>query len=96
MKRKSIVLLVILVLSLLAIGSVQASMPSFGPALYADGQVFASTGLTPLPAPTTHNAQSFDKLFVFTNGAEGQLSVAEAAPGNPSFNGGRWATHVTR
>jgi hypothetical protein len=34
---------------------------------------------------------SFDTLYLFENGAEGQLPVSEAGPGNPAYNGGRWA-----
>ena len=36
----------------------------------------------------------FIKLFVFTNGNPDQLPVAEAAPGNLAYNGGRWFTHT--
>jgi len=66
--------------------------PNFGPAIYADGEVWGTKGLAPLPEPNAHNEQSFDPLYIFTNGAVGQLPVAEAAPGNPWFNGGRWET----
>ena len=69
--------------------------PSFSPQVYADGEAFGTKGTTTLPAPTDHNAQSFDKIFVFTNGAEGQLPVGEAAPGNPMYNGGRWTAQLT-
>jgi len=47
-----------------------------------------------LPAVNENNAQSFDKLFVIQNSNEqGQVPVAEAAPGNPYYNGGRWYAH---
>lgn len=68
--------------------------PNFGAALYGDGEVWGTKGAAALPAPNGHNNQSFDMLFVFVNGAAGQLAVAEAAPGNPAFNGGRWATQT--
>lgn len=68
--------------------------PSFEPSLFADGEAWGTKTTTSLPAPNAHNAQSFDKLFVITNGAGGQLPVAEAAPGNPAYNGGRWITHT--
>ena len=29
-----------------------------------------------------------------SNNPDGQLPVAEAAPGNPDYNGGRWFTHT--
>ncbi|HAY38104.1 MAG TPA: hypothetical protein DCY53_01445 [Desulfobacteraceae bacterium] len=71
--------------------SVYASGPNFfNPAIYADGEAWATKGVADLPPPNEHNHQSFDKLFSFTNGANGQLPVAEAAPGNPNYNGGRW------
>lgn len=70
--------------------------PSFEPNLYADGETWGTKGTTGLPAPNAHNVQSFDKLFVITNSNNmaGQLPVAEAAPGNPNYNGGRWFTHT--
>lgn len=74
--------------------SVYADAPNFGPALYGDGEVWGTKGLSTLPAPNEHNEQSFDKLFVIVNGAAGQLPVAEAAPGNRNYNGGRWFVHT--
>ena len=62
----------------------------FNPAIFADGEAWATKGVADLPPPNGHNNQSFDELFSFTNGANGQLPVAEAAPGNPKYNGGRW------
>jgi hypothetical protein len=86
----------IVMLALTAVGVVAANpgQPNFSPQLYADGEVFGTKGAAALPAPNDSNAQSFDKLFaiVNSNNPAGQMPVAEAAPGNPSFNGGRWAT----
>jgi len=71
--------------------SVLAAGPDFfNPAIFADGEAWATKGVADLPPPNEHNHQSFDKLFSITNGANGQLPVAEAAPGNPNYNGGRW------
>lgn len=96
MSRKLSVVTIILAMMIWAISlPVFAAGPDFfTPAIYADGIAWATKGLGPLPAPNDHNNQSFDKLFVFTNGAEGQLPVAEAAPGNPEYNGGRWNAHM--
>ena len=69
--------------------------PSFTPQLFADGETWGTKATTSLPAPNAHNAQSFDDLFVIINGADGQLPVAEAAPG-PGYNGGRWATQTVQ
>ena len=71
-----------------------AAAPNFGPAIYGDGEVWGTKGLNELPAPNGHNNQSFDKLFIFVNGAAGQLPVSEAAPRNPAFNGGRWSAQT--
>jgi hypothetical protein len=94
MKPKNTLLLAgIACLSVLA-GTVSAQQPNFSAAVYGDGEVWGTKGTTDLPAPKPNNLQSFDKLVVFVNGAPGQLPVAEAAPGNPLYNGGRWFTHT--
>lgn len=92
MLRKLTVLSLVLVfiLALAATAYAAPGRPNFGPAVFADGDVYGTKGTTDLPGPNGKNNQSFDKIFVFTNGAEGQLPVAEAAPGNPLYNGGRW------
>jgi hypothetical protein len=69
---------------------VYADGPNFTPQIYGDGEAWGTKGLGDLPAPNENMKGSFDKLFVFTNGATGQLPLSEAAPGNPAFNGGRW------
>ncbi len=68
--------------------------PVFLGRIYADGSLWATKGVAELPAPNGNNAHSFDKLFVVTNGVSVQMPVAEAAPGNPDFNGGRWVTYT--
>ncbi|MBN1238392.1 MAG: hypothetical protein JXB36_07810 [Gammaproteobacteria bacterium] len=70
--------------------------PNFMPSLYADGEVHGTKGTTTLPAPNPNNLQSFDVLYHVTNSnnPQGQLPVAEAGPGNPAYNGGRWFTHT--
>lgn len=82
----------ILLVTSLALGD--AGKPNFGPSVYGDGKVWGTKGATTLSAPNDNNMQSYDKLFVFVNGAMGQLPVSEAAPGNPMYNGGRWHTHT--
>jgi hypothetical protein len=89
----TLVLLATVCLSAVA-GTVSAQAPNFSPGVYADGMVWGTKGTTDLPAPSENNLQSFDKLFVFVNGAAGQLPVSEAGPGNPLYNGGRWFTHT--
>ena len=74
--------------------SADAGKPNFSAGVYADGKAWGTKATTSLPAPNGKNNQSFDKIFVFTNGAAGQLPVGEAAPGNPNYNGGRWSVHT--
>lgn len=50
--------------------------------------------MTDLPAPTGENADSFDEIFVIQGGTADQVAVAEAAPGETDFNGGRWSVTV--
>lgn len=83
-----------MVLAVAAPAFADPGKPSFEPNLYADGETWGTKATTTVPAPNDHNAQSFDKLFVIVNGAMGQLPVAEAAPGNRNYNGGRWATQT--
>lgn len=93
MFRKISTAFAVLVLGLLAAVPVLADpgMPTFGEAIYADGVAWGTKATTVLPAPEGA-AGSFDRLYLFTNGAEGQLAVSEAGPGNPRYNGGRWET----
>lgn len=77
--------------SALADASNNPAMPG---RVYADGRMFATRGLTDLPPPSDGNEHSFDEIYHFVNGAEGQLDVAEAAPGEQDFNGGRWSVTV--
>lgn len=98
MLRKTLPVLFIIVLALAAVGAVSANpgKPSFAANLYADGETWGTKGAAALPAPNERNMQSFDKLFAIinSNNPAGQLPVAEAAPGNPLYNGGRWATQT--
>lgn len=58
-------------------------------ALWANGQLYG-TVITPgsFDAPPIH---SLDLLYDFSmSGLAGQRSVAESAPGDPTYNGGRW------
>ena len=98
MLRKSMFMVVIVLLALVSAlpAAADPGKPSFGPALYGDGDVWGTKAVTVLPTPNGNNLHSFDKLFVIlnSNNPEGQLAVSEAAPGNPDFNGGRWYTHT--
>jgi hypothetical protein len=90
MKKKMLAITLALALLIITVIPAFAAGPNFGQAIYADGIAWGTKGNGDLPAPTDNNRQSFDGLYKFTNGVEGQLAVAEAAPGNPAYNGGRW------
>jgi hypothetical protein len=96
MFRKVSLIVSVLALSLVVVGTASADpgQPNFSAGVYADGLTWGTKATTSLPAPNGNNDQSFDKIFVVTNGAEGQLPVGEAAPGNPNYSGGRWWVHT--
>lgn len=93
---KKVFSLFFMVFFLLTVGvSVAAAgKPNFGPAIYADGVAWGTKGVSGLPAPNDNNLQSYDILYVFTNGADGQLPVSDSSPRNRYYNGGRWFTHT--
>jgi hypothetical protein len=91
MKKKLLILALVIVVLLIAALPSFAAGPNFGPAIYGDDKAWGTKGTADLPAPTANNRHSFDGLFKFPGAeVEGQLPVAEAAPGNPAYNGGRW------
>jgi hypothetical protein len=98
MLRRVTTVMFVLVLGLVFAATAYANpgKPNFGEALYGDGEKWGTKDAAIIPAPNDHNAQSFDKLFVITNSNNPgtQLPVAEASPGNPAYNGGRWFTHT--
>lgn len=57
--------------------------------IYANDRLFATADVADLSAPNGRNDHSFDELYVFADGS--QHAVAEAAPGERDFNGGRWS-----
>jgi hypothetical protein len=60
-----------------------------GPAFYVDGTLYRTVG-TPTALPTGAPAHSFDVIYEFFGV---QPNVAEAAPGDRDYNGGRWMVH---
>jgi hypothetical protein len=90
---RPIILTCLLLLGVVASAQAAPGAPNFGEALWGDGELWGTKATTALPAPNAHNEQSFDALFVIIDGVSGQVPVSEAAPGNPDYNGGRWATH---
>jgi len=95
MRRLIILAVVVAVTAALAAPALALpGKPDFNDHIFADGQAYGTKVVAMLPTPNGKNMQSFDKLFIITNGLEGQLPVAEAAPGNSDYNGGRWYTAV--
>ena len=90
---RPIILTCLLLLGAVVSAQAAPGAPNFGAGLWGDGELWGTKATTALPAPNDHDEQSFDALFVILDGVEGQAPVSEAAPGNPDYNGGRWATH---
>lgn len=87
MRRIVMVMAVVGALLALAISSVSAGVS--GPAFYVDGVVYRTVG-TPTNLPINDgNQHSFDIIYDIA----GQLNVAEAAPGDRDYNGGRWMVY---
>lgn len=62
-----------------------------GPAFYIDGTLYRTVGTPTDLSDTGAPAHSFDAIYNF-GGA--QRNVAQAAPGDRDFNGGRWQVHA--
>lgn len=61
-----------------------------GPAFYVDGETYRTVATPTDLSGTSAPAHAWDVIYDF--GGE-QLNVAEAAPGSPGYNGGRWQVH---
>jgi hypothetical protein len=61
-----------------------------GPAFYVDGSLYRTVA-TPTDLPASAPAHSFDTIYDL-GGL--QPNVAEAAPGDRDYNGGRWMVHA--
>jgi hypothetical protein len=60
-----------------------------GPCCYEDGRILRTT----VP-PSAFPNEGQDPLYAFTSGgAEGQLAVIAAGPGDGDYHGGSWAFH---
>jgi hypothetical protein len=61
-----------------------------GPAFYVDGTLYRTVGTPTDLSGTSAPASSFDTIYEFFGV---QTNVADAAPGDPAYNGGRWMVH---
>jgi hypothetical protein len=79
----------------LAVAAVGVATPAFagvgGPAFYVDGTLYRTVGTPTDLSGTGAPAQAWDIIYEF-GGV--QLNVAEAAPGDSDYNGGRWMVHA--
>ncbi|HEY2950854.1 MAG TPA: hypothetical protein VGJ53_21085 [Micromonosporaceae bacterium] len=79
----------------LAVAAVGVATPAFagvgGPAFYVDGTLYRTVGTPTDLSGTGAPAQAWDIIYEF-GGV--QLNVAQAAPGEPDYNGGRWMVHA--
>jgi hypothetical protein len=64
-----------------------------GPAFYVDGVRYRVVGTPTDLSGTGAPAHSFDLIYEFFGL---QLNAAAAAPGDPGYNGSRWAVHGLR
>lgn len=75
--------------SIAAAGVIVAqAMPVFG-SLFYNGTVVRT-----IVPPAAMKKVGNDNLYVIMEGAEGQLPIAGVAPGDPDYNGGKWAFHA--
>ena len=87
------------VLSISSVVAANGAGGVVGPAFYVDGDLY-KTVLTPTDlSGTKAPAHTFDAIYVIVANDEngdplGLVPVAEAAPGDRDYNGGRWQAHL--
>jgi hypothetical protein len=76
----------------LGVGTVSAGNGPPGPAFYVDEVVYRTVGTPTDLSGTGAPAHSFDVIYALGEDANGEplMNVAEAAPGDADYNGGRW------
>ena len=91
--QSRMILVLIVALSLMWMTVAHAKAIRVAEAIWAHGELY-DTVITPTTfiSPPEH---STDTIYSFMmSGLSGQRSVADAAPGDPSFNGGRWSVQI--
>jgi hypothetical protein len=89
MVRRTIVLLAAAAAVLVPAGVASAGVT--GPAFYVDGTLYRTVGTPTDLSGTGAPASSFDVIYEF-GGL--QPNVADSAPGDVGYNGGRWQVHA--
>lgn len=90
MKKKAFLGTLLAAGAALSITAGIASAAVTGPAIYVDGSVYRTVGTPTDFQGTGAPASSYDTIYDL-GGL--QLNVADAAPGDRDFNGGRWMVH---
>lgn len=80
----------VLALSAVVLTAGVASAGVTGPAFYVHGALYRTVGTPTDFAGTGAPTHSFDVIYDIA----GQPNVAEKAPGDPGYNGGRWRVHA--
>lgn len=77
-----------LLLSIVASSVSAGGPPAVG--FYVDGSLYRTVGTPTDFSGTCAPASTYDRIYALGNGLR---NVAEAKPGDPDFNGGRWAVY---
>jgi len=90
--RNRLTLILVLALSLMWLAVAHARATRVPEAIWAHGELY-DTVVTPATfiSPPEH---STDIIYNFIMGGLGQRLVADAAPGDPAYNGGRWSVQI--
>jgi hypothetical protein len=88
--RRATVLVGVAAAGMVAAGVAPVSAGVGGPAFYVDGQVYRTVGTPTDLSGTSAPTHAWDVIYEFFGA---QLNVAEAAPGDTDYNGGRWQVH---
>jgi hypothetical protein len=86
-------LILALAVAALALPATIARAGVSGPSFYVDGVLYRTVGTPTDLSGTGAPAHSFDVIYEFFGL---QPNVATVAPGDPGYNGGRWAVHGLR
>ena len=81
------VALLVTVATQLSAASDNSASVNLTPVIYANDRLYGTVIATNTDFSQAHPEESLDTIYTFPN----QRSVADAAPGDPAFNGGRWA-----
>lgn len=93
MRIRSALVLSVLPVAALAVAAPPAIAGVSGPAFYVDGTLYRTVATPTELSHTGATDSTYDAIYDF---AGNQRNVAEAAPGDTDYNGGRWQVHALR